>query len=721
MAAIVGQVFATGEPFGATAYKAYIVLDDKGFAKETYWDWSLVPLKDQDNQLCAVLHIAVESTTSILLDRRMTTLNALAKQAAKGTSTEGVCHAMIAALDDAPDISWFSIYVQNDDEDKQDRDFSDKLSAQGRAGSPDRRRMAKKQFRLVGSTFDTNLVRVNRASKATSDEYDDENINRSRRRTEDELSFVEAKSTRVFPSWIPPLPDKITIGPVLVKPRQASVTMSRPASTLASPGFDDGGSPTSSTGTVKGGNWPFASLSLESPHLLLSTPTDTSPSAESIMMVVTTLSETTRQHQELGVIVAGLNEHRKLDEGYLEFIQSIAGQFETALLSGRAREEDRKATEALKRLNQDRVQFFQNTAHELRTPLTLMLGPLEELVKSYTAATAATAAASCAPPPSRTLSRLSLMSRNARRLLHLVNSILRFSSIEAGKLETRFEPQSAFGMFTRQLAECFEPLSQQSGVPLVFEHGLRLGMASGKTLLDTHAENSVKEAIYIDLDLWEQILFNVLSNAFKNTWEGCITVSLDEYVQDGQDGLRLVVHDTGVGIPAEQVSSIFKRFYRADSSQARSTEGTGIGLSLVRELVQIHGGCISATSELGKGTTFSVWIPRGSDHLPGDRVFSADPARAEADAIRTLKRDAQRWNTIKCEVERAVALEEINSPTLHSQRKFLFVHSPVHAPYVALWTDLSAHYRALHPFGSCLRSRIRSLLHVSEARSSYAS
>ncbi len=109
VAAIVGQVFATEEPFGTTAYEAYIVLDDEGFAKKTYWDWSLVPPNGEDEQICAVLHIAVESTASVLLDRRMATLNALAKQAAKVTSIEGVCFAMIAALGDTHSARWHHV------------------------------------------------------------------------------------------------------------------------------------------------------------------------------------------------------------------------------------------------------------------------------------------------------------------------------------------------------------------------------------------------------------------------------------------------------------------------------------------------------------------------------------------------------------------------------------------------------------------------------------
>ena len=179
VAAIVGQVFASGEPFGATAYKAHIVLGDEGFAKEAHWDWPLVPLKNQDNPICAVLHIALESTASVLLECRMTTLNALAKQAIKGTSTEGVCHAMIAALGDVPDISWLSIYAQNGDGVKQpDQDLSCRSSAQGQEKTPSDRQTVKQHFRLVGTTFD----RINRAGTVIGAEVSGEASTRSRLR-----------------------------------------------------------------------------------------------------------------------------------------------------------------------------------------------------------------------------------------------------------------------------------------------------------------------------------------------------------------------------------------------------------------------------------------------------------------------------------------------------------------------------------------------------------
>lgn len=203
-----------------------------------------------------------------------------------------------------------------------------------------------------------------------------------------------------------------------------------------------------------------------------------------------------------------------------------------------------------------------------------MLGPLEELVRTHSQAITARPSPSLSvsmsgasssesiasrrsstttastPSVCKTLSRLSLITRNARRLLKLVNSILRFSSIEAGSLETQFTRQRTFGLITRHLAECFEPLSSSTGVELRLEQGLALVPSSGdekeeRTAFDQTTEEGMRDHVYIDTELWEQVVFNLLSNAFKHTWSGSVTCSLYESTHDGKDGLRLDVTDTG--------------------------------------------------------------------------------------------------------------------------------------------------------------------------------
>lgn len=687
MADLVRGVFATGVPFGAKAWAAFIGNQAQhGFSTETFFDWTLGPIRDSDDKIVAVFNIASEVTDQILLDRRMVTLSSLATKAARGISVDGVCHAMTGATEGSLDVPWMAIYVREEQADKQDMDFADQLAGQGTSRSLGRHQSSRQPFKLVATSFDKGLVHHpytdgDKLEDAAPDEDEDGNpLSYTRSSREGEDRFEPGTSTRILPAWLPSLPSRVKLNGTL-RERRESLSSSSVESTL----LGSGSTPSTMSGEwssqgstpLQAADWPFEDLSSESPHLIISTPSDTSPWSETIMITVATLSPTTGRRHVLGVVVAGLNEHRKLDDAYLAFFQSIIKRFETALINGRAREEDRKASDALKRLNYDRVQFFQNTAHELRTPLTLMLGPLEELVKAHTAAIATPSAdigalanaIQPAPSPVQTLSRLSLISRNARRLLKLVNSILRFSSIEAGKLDTRFERQTSFGMVTRHLAECFEPLAAQSGVALRLEHGLS-STSEDETAFDKATVDGLKEDVFIDLDLWEQIIFNTLSNAFKNTWKGAVTVSLREQAEDGIDGFRLDVADTGVGIAAHQLKSIFERFYRADNSEARVAEGTGIGLSLVRELVRLHGGNISATSELGVGTTFTVWIPRGLNHLPHDRVFATpDPGHPEAEVLRRLNGDGlpttreagDRWNAKARGVERAAVLEQMDN------------------------------------------------------------
>src|SRR6185437_5548694 len=116
---------------------------------------------------------------------------------------------------------------------------------------------------------------------------------------------------------------------------------------------------------------------------------------------------------------------------------------------------------------------------------------------------------------------------------------------------------------------------------------------------------ALPEPIYVDREMWEKIVLNLMSNAFKHTFQGVITVRLE--TADG--GVRLSVKDTGVGIPAEEIPKLFERFHRLKGAASRTHEGTGIGLSLVRELVQLHSGSVHVESELGKGARF-VWISR---------------------------------------------------------------------------------------------------------------
>jgi signal transduction histidine kinase len=295
------------------------------------------------------------------------------------------------------------------------------------------------------------------------------------------------------------------------------------------------------------------------------------------------------QQRSYAILIVGISPHRKLDDKYTSFFLLLKDQIASSLASVYAYEEARKQAEALLEIDRAKTAFFSNISHEFRTPLTLMLGPLEELLSQKQSFTTEQDA------------QLSATHRNALRLLRLVNTLLDFSRIEADKMKGHFFPVDLSGV-TIDLASSFRSAVENAHLQL------NVNCAA----LTTTA--------YVDRDMWEKIVLNLLSNAFKYTLEGTITVSLEQ--QDNTAVLK--VKDTGVGIPAEELPNMFERFHRIGHLRGRTYEGTGIGLSLVKELVQIHHGVISVESEEGKGSTFIVAIPLGKEHLPETAVTDED-------------------------------------------------------------------------------------------------
>lgn len=293
-----------------------------------------------------------------------------------------------------------------------------------------------------------------------------------------------------------------------------------------------------------------------------------------------------RQSAVTALLIVGLNPHRQLDEKYSGFFQLVADQMASSLANVYAYEEARKRAEALIEIDRAKTAFFNNISHEFRTPLTLMLGPLEELLAGDTSLFS-----------QKQLADLQTTQRNANRLLKLVNTLLDFSRIEAKKAQAQYFPVDLANV-TSDLAGSFRSAVEHAGMQLVVDC------------------QPLAETAYIDRDMWEKIVLNLLSNAFKYTLEGSITVSL--YQEDTHAILQ--VKDTGIGIPAEELPHMFERFHRVKQSGGRSFEGTGIGLSLVKELVLLHEGDISVESTPGVGSIFTVRIPLGTDHLPADQV-----------------------------------------------------------------------------------------------------
>jgi len=237
-------------------------------------------------------------------------------------------------------------------------------------------------------------------------------------------------------------------------------------------------------------------------------------------------------------------------------------------------------------LDAAKTAFFSNVSHEFRTPLTLMLGPLEDaLARADGALTGDTLAA---------------VHRNAIRMLRLVNSLLDFSRLEAGRVQASFEPTD-LAELTAGLAGSFRSLVESAGVALVVDCP------------------PLQAQVHVDRAHWEKIVLNLLSNAFKFTFEGEIVVRLCEQ----GDRVELTVRDSGTGIPEHELPRVFERFHRVDGARGRSFEGTGIGLALVDELVKLHGGSVRVQSVLNRGSAFTVSIPTNGGRLPKDRVAAS--------------------------------------------------------------------------------------------------
>jgi signal transduction histidine kinase len=270
----------------------------------------------------------------------------------------------------------------------------------------------------------------------------------------------------------------------------------------------------------------------------------------------------------------------------------------------------RDANTKLGELDAAKTAFFSNVSHEFRTPLTLMLGPIEDSL-----------ADTAEPLGAQQRLRVQLAHDNALRLLKLVNALLDFSRLEAGRMQACFAPLD-LGTFTAELAGMFQSAAQTAGI------GLRIDCPP------------LSEPTWVDRDMWEKIVPNLLSNSLKFTLAGEIRVR----VLEGEEHVALEVADTGVGIPEAELPRVFERFHRVSGAKGRTQEGTGIGLSLVRELVTLHGGQITVESAVGRGTTFRVKLPKGTGHLPPEAVSPtpADP-RIGRREVAAYAVEAARW------------------------------------------------------------------------------
>ncbi len=311
----------------------------------------------------------------------------------------------------------------------------------------------------------------------------------------------------------------------------------------------------------------------------------------------------------IAVVVVGISPRLQVDEMYRGFHDLLASAVTNAVVSARALEETRARAEKLAEIDRAKTTFFSNVSHEFRTPLTLMLEPTEDLL--------------ALPPDSLTpevRTQLDVIHRNSLRLQNLVNTLLDFSRFEAGRIQASYAPTD-LAVLTGDLASVVRSTIEKAGL---------------KLLVDCPP---LAEPVYVDRDMWEKVVLNLLSNAFKFTLAGEIQITQ----KDTGHTVQLAVRDTGTGIAAAELPRIFERFHRVEGAQSRTHEGTGIGLALVQGLVKLHGGTVGLESIFGKGSTFTVTLPKGTAHLPADHIEVHCALASTALTASHYVEEAMRW------------------------------------------------------------------------------
>ena len=242
-------------------------------------------------------------------------------------------------------------------------------------------------------------------------------------------------------------------------------------------------------------------------------------------------------------------------------------------------EQEKKETERTHELDRLKIKFLTNLSHEFRTPISLILGPVDTLLSQQN---------------EKTHSQLHMIKRNAKRLLNLVNQLLDFRKMEEQELKLQ-ESDGELVSFIKEASDSFKDLSERKKIAFVFK---------------THIDQLHTR---FDHDKIERIIFNVLSNAFKFTLEGGkISLELekmDDQPDSSKTWVSIKISDTGIGIPDDKKEKIFERFFQNSTAASVLNQGTGIGLSITKEFVQLHGGTIEVQSEYEKGTTFYIHLP----------------------------------------------------------------------------------------------------------------
>ncbi|MFE9499356.1 SpoIIE family protein phosphatase [Streptomyces collinus] len=567
-----------------------LFLERSGYSEETYHTFSYSPLRDDDGRVVGMLCVVSEDTDRVIGERRMATLRDLGSDPSViRTEQEVLAFADRQLARNRKDLPFTLTYLFEQD-----------------------------TARLAGSTgIDTGLP----ATPATLP-YDTPGTPDAASTTPaapDAASTIPAAPDAA--STIPAAPDAASTIPaapdaastIPAAPDAASTAPAAPdaVSTAAAPDAHDAPVTPDAAGALEA-VWPAAALAAGEAVLVPLTgdvfaglPTGDWPEPPVQALVVPLLQQGSAPY---GFFVAALNRYRVLDEGYRGFVELTAGHVASGIGSARSYEAQQRRAEELAELDRAKTAFFSNISHEFRTPLSLIMGPAEEL---------RTRLAGAEEPVRR---ELDVIVRNGLRLGKLVNTLLDFSRIEAGRMQACFEPVDLAAV-TAELASVFR--SAMDRAHLVFE-------------VDCPP---LHEPVYVDRGMWEKVVLNLLSNALKFTFDGSVRIA----VRRAAGHAVVTVADTGIGVPEAEMERLFERFHRIEHARSRSNEGSGIGLALVRELVGLHGGTISADSTEGEGTTFTLHLAFGTAHLPAASVAPAGRSTTGSAGADPYVQEALRW------------------------------------------------------------------------------
>ncbi len=262
-------------------------------------------------------------------------------------------------------------------------------------------------------------------------------------------------------------------------------------------------------------------------------------------------------------------------------------------------------SEKLQELDELKTRFFSNISHEFRTPLTLILGPAKQIIEQS--------------GDEIIKEKAKLINRNAKKLSNLANQLLELTRIEAGKMKLELSFQDLIPLMN-DLIKSFQSFAESKNI------SLRL--------------NSNKDScfVYLDNDKFDKILSNLLSNALKFTPNnGFVSVT----IKSSEEIVEIAVTDNGTGIPPEQIERIFDRFYQVENRTSGDLEGSGIGLSLTKELVELHKGTITVSSIEGKGSTFRIMLPMGRNKYFSSEIKDSTSSVSEIINVQKTKTEKE--------------------------------------------------------------------------------